>query len=49
MPKQKFSGFQNMWRTRKHGALQGGGRVVIADDAINAHRKFSPLDNMGIK
>ena len=33
----------------EYETLQGCGEVAIADNAINAHRKFSPLDNMGIK
>jgi hypothetical protein len=27
LAKQKLFGFQNLWKTRKHGALQGGGVV----------------------
>lgn len=28
------------------GSVNGGAGV---DDAVNAHRKFSPLDNLGVK
>lgn len=34
---------------RQKEARQGGGEVADAGNAINADRKFSPLDNMGIR
>ncbi len=35
--------------SRTAQSTTGGGGVPDADDAINAHRKFSLLDNLGIK
>jgi hypothetical protein len=39
---------QASYLLRQHEALRGGGGIN-ADDAVNAHRKFNPLDNLAVK